>query len=353
MPTSDSVFEQALRTQDRIRTANPSIYDPPVDATSDLYYSVSELELLIARHLEEHLDALCGLPVRTRSKVAKGLICDALGYETPRSFTKTQPRFPHPNLDVAVQSANNLQLWNQEIDPARRYVVILTDSDGRFRSVKVIPGSDLAQYDTTGVLTRKYQASRLITRAGSHLVSLIDTPRFVELLDPQPRPLNLPNTSPTDPPTPGAVLTIQAVFEALEPMVGTRFNDPGITQERNRGTLVHREACARMGLGQFADNGQFPDVLCQAVEVKLQLARTVDLGLELPNSRQPLASLGGTLAACDVRFAVFYAERLGSEFELSSLVVTTGADFFTEFRQFGGNVQNAKYQLRLPNEWFA
>lgn len=135
-------------------------------------------------------------------------------------------------------------------------------------------------------------------------------------------------------------------------MVGNHYVDPGIVQERNRGTVIHREACERLGTGGFADNGQFPDILSQLVEIKLQLARTVDLGLELPGSDTPLASANGVLDVRDVRYAIFYADRDGSSFKVESLMVVTGADFFEEYRQFGGLTTNKKLQLRLPSAWF-
>lgn len=135
-------------------------------------------------------------------------------------------------------------------------------------------------------------------------------------------------------------------------MVGSVYTDPGVVQERSRGTVVHREACARLGADGFADNGQFPDILSQLVEVKLRLARTVDLGLELPSSDIPLASANGLLGARDVRYAIFYADRDGAAFEISGLVVVTGADFFKEYRQFGGLTANRKLQLKLPPAWF-
>ena len=68
-------------------------------------------------------------------------------------------------------------------------------------------------------------------------------------------------------------------------------------------------------------------VLSQLVEVKLQLARTIDLGLELPNSDKPLASVNGAVAVRDCRYAIFYGDRDGSTFTITALVVVTGEDF--------------------------
>ena len=92
---------------------------------------IGDLELWIPTpELEELLDAamrgiaLAGLPLRTRSKVVKGHVCRALGYPVPSSFRKTQPRFPGQFFDTYVQKSNNLQVWNEELSPTRRYVLI-------------------------------------------------------------------------------------------------------------------------------------------------------------------------------------------------------------------------------------
>jgi hypothetical protein len=147
-------------------------------------------------------------------------------------------------------------------------------------------------------------------------------------------------------------LDIGTIYSRLLPLVGMSFQDPGQTQERNRGSVVHRQACSMLGMSHFADNGQFPDILSQVLEVKLQLAGTIDLGLELPESMTPVASTNGVLAVQDVRYAIFYAHRTGAQFSISELVVVTGRDFFQEFRQFQGKVSNSKLQLRLPGSWF-
>jgi hypothetical protein len=62
-------------------------------------------------------------PLRTRSKVLKSKICDILGYPAPTSFKKSKPRFPGQDFDTYIQKSNNLQIWNEEIVPTRRYAV--------------------------------------------------------------------------------------------------------------------------------------------------------------------------------------------------------------------------------------
>lgn len=345
--SADFLLAQAEEVRNRISHLGLDLYNPPATADSQYFYTPSVLETLLKSELVGR-DDLAGLAVKSRAVVAKRIVSEALGYDAPRSFKRVSPRLPHPAIDVYAQQSNNLQIWNEEVDAERRYVILILNEQ-EILDVRVVAGADLAQYDKTGKLTKKFQASRLREADGSTLVSDVDTYNFTERLNPGKfASLN----SPVAQPERGGVLTVAEVYSKLLPMVGSTYVDPGIVQERNRGTVVHREACLRLGTGAFADNGQFPDILSQLVEVKLQLARTVDLGLELPSSATPLASANGVLDVCDVRYAIFYADRDGSSFTITSLVVTTGADFFQEYRQFGGLTSNAKLQLRLPTTWF-
>jgi hypothetical protein len=338
----------ARTVRSAIREHKPSIYDPPATELTGDFYTPHELEDLLRAELIGRTD-LGGLPVRTRSKIAKTLVCEALGYAAPVSFKRVNPRLPHPNADVYAQQSTNLQIWNQEVDAARRYVILILRDDS-IADVNVIAGADLAQFDTTGTLTSKFQANRIHEGGGSVLVSSTDTPGLMSRLAPSS---TIPGTvSPVEPPERGRVLDITTVYERLLPLLGRSYSDPGQTQERNRGSVVHREACEALGLSHYADHGQFPDILSQVLEVKLQLARTIDLGLERPGSTTPLASANGVIAVSDVRYAIFYGVRTGPTFQLDELVVVTGRDFFKEFRQFEGNVSNSKLQLRLPSAWF-
>lgn len=341
------MLTHALGVKIRVQTSSFSIYDAPVTADSDLFYAPDELEALLRAELIGRED-LSGLPVKTRAVSAKSIVCSALGYAVPKSFKRVNPRLPHPAIDVYAQQSNNLQIWNEAVDAERRYVILILDEE-QIIDVHVVAGANLAQYDRTGKLTSKFQASRIDGATGSKLVSATDTPHFIERLAPSTRAWP---GSPVDQPEPGQVLTVEEVYQRLLPMVGNVYDDPGIVQERNRGTVIHREACERLGTESFADNGQFPDILSQLVEVKMQLAHTVDLGLELPGSETPLASSNGVLDVRDVRYAIFYADRDGARFMVQSLVVVTGADFFEEYRQFGGLTANKKLQLRLPSAWF-
>src|SRR6266436_3771643 len=97
-------------------------------------------------------------PLRTRSKVLKSKICRILGYPVPSSFKRSKPRFPGQDFDTYVQKSNNLQIWNEEITPTRRYVIIRVDEASKVIGVRVVTGEMVAKLDTTGTLTKEYQA---------------------------------------------------------------------------------------------------------------------------------------------------------------------------------------------------
>jgi len=256
-----------------IRKSGHSIYSPtPIG--SELWIPTPTLEILLNRNLAGI--NLPNLPIRTRSKVVKEYVAAALGYPIPSSFKKTQPRFPGQDLDTYVQKANNLQIWNEKIIPTRRYAVIRISDSQVITKVKVIYGDTLARLDTTGTLTQKYQAQLIPGNSTSELITDTDT----DLLTPHVSPtVIISKHSPTDYPDHGALLPIQTIFEKLTPLIGQRFADSGYDQERNRGAELHRLICQALGYATYQDNGQFPDVLHQLLEVKLQTSRTIDLGL--------------------------------------------------------------------------
>jgi len=332
-----------------IRKNGLSIYSH-ISVGSELWIPTSALEMLLDRELAGI--SLAGLPIRTRSKVVKEYVCIALGYSPPRSFKKTQPRFPGQDFDTYTQKSNNLQIWNEEITPTRRYAVIRASESSIINKVKVISGNVLAHLDTTGTLTQKYQA-RLITGA-SHSELITDTAS--EVLSPYISPtIILSNYNPTDYPSSGELLPIRTIFERLTPLIGQRFADRGRDQERNRGADLHRLVCQALGYDNYHDNGQFPDILHQLLEVKLQTSPTIDLGLVTPDSTTvldiPMLNRQ-QVRHCDVRYALFYAVTDGREVTLTHFYLTTGQAFFDRFPQFQGRVLNRKLQIPLPGNFF-
>lgn len=330
-----------------------SIYDSIEIGDPRLWIPAPELETLLNRGLQGI--ALTKLPLRTRSKVVKTAVCKALGYPVPDSFAKTRPRFPGQMLDTYTQKSNNLQVWNEELSPTRRYVIIRISGDDVIERVKVVTGDALAKLDTTGTLTQKYQARLICGTETAELISAEDTEIVKQLLVNPEGEVDLSAIAPTDNPALGLVLPLASVFERLERMIGLDFPDPGHVQERRRGADLHRLVCQHLGYLNYVDDGQFPDVRQQLLEVKLQTSPTIDLGLVRPNSTEPLdvpKVSGHQLRHCDVRYALFYAITDGATVKLTHFFLAAGADFFTRFHQFQGKVLNKKLQIPLPADFF-
>lgn len=335
-----------------IKASGLTIYDAIEIGDPALWIPTPELEGL----LDEELSgiSLAGLPLRTRSKVTKEHVCHALGYPVPSSFKKTQPRFVGQLFDTYVQKSNNLQVWNEELSPSRRYVIIRVDDNDVICKVKVVTGEDLALLDTTGTLTQKYQARLIPKEIEAELVADVDTDRLLPFVQ---TGINLANvTSPINHPSAGLILPIAELFDRLRKLVGESFQDAGYDQERNRGAALHELVCRELGYADYRDDGRFPDVRQQLLEVKLQTSPTIDLGLVCPDSESALdvPQIGGQqVRHCDVRYAIFYAQTDGTTVTLTHFYLTTGQRFFSRFPQFQGKVLNKKLQIPLPGDFFA
>ena len=339
-----------------IKSSGKTIYDPIEIGDTDLWIPTLYLESLLNR-------GLCGkllkdsqgrtLPNRTRSKVIKSYSCEALGYPVPKFFKKTKPRFLGQQFDTYAQKSMNLQIWNEELSLTRRYAIIQISDDDVILKVRVINGQELAILDTTGTITTKYQARLEIRNHRQELISVTDTLSIVPYV--RTGVIFDSTIRPTDEPKSGELLPIGEIFNQLSPLVGYSFPDPGMDQERNRGAALHSLICKCLGYSRYEDNGQFPDIRHQLLEVKLQTSPTIDLGLVLPSSNDQLdiQKIGSYHPRhCDTRYAIFYAITDGFLVTLTHLFVSTGADFFTRFRRFKGNITNRKIQISLPHDFF-
>jgi hypothetical protein len=155
----------------------------------------------------------------------KELVCDVIGYPRPGSFKKTNPRFLGQNFDTYVQKSNNLQVWNEELDPTRRYVMIRVDAEDNISRVKVVTGDVLAMLDTTGTLTQKYQARLIPSDQEVELISSADTDNIGPILS--LGVAEVPPQSPIDFPSANSLLSITEIFDRLRPLVGRQFDDIG------------------------------------------------------------------------------------------------------------------------------
>lgn len=334
-----------------IRSSGMTIYDL-IQVGDPLYwFSAPDLEHILDRSLVGL--KLSGYPLRTRSKVVKSAVCQALGYPTPESFQKTKPRFPGQNFYTYVQKSQNLQIWNEELGPTRRYVIIGVDRNDAVYRVRVVSGDALALLDRTGTLTQKYQARFERGLAPVEQVGE-DTDLIQRVLHRSVR-AECFVVSPASYATAESLLPIDVILRRLSVLVGTRVSVIGADQDRNRGTELHRAVCASLGYLSFADSGDFPDVRHQLLEVKLQTSPTIDLGLVTPDSAALLDVRqldGEQVRHCDVRYAIFYGEPDSQSIRLTDLVLSCGELFFTRFKAFGGRVLNKKLQIPLPPTFF-
>jgi hypothetical protein len=336
----------------RVAGSHLTIYDPVDPTDPSLWIPTEILEFLLARELSGL--SLRGFPLRTRSKFVKEKVCAGLGYPVPPRFLRVRPRFPGQRLDVYVQKSNNMQVWNEELAPTRRYAIVRVSDGDVIDTVRVLTGEALSEYDTTGTLTSKYQARVLRREPGYALLAERDTDNLLPLARADAS-ANLRECDPTDFPKPGTLLPIAVIGDRLRRLLGLRFRDAGTDQERLRGSSLHARACEALGYNTYRDHGQFPDIRHQLVEVKLQTSPTIDLGLVRPDDDSALeipVFEGRRLRHQDVRYAVFGAAIREGYVLVDRLDVVPGALFFTHFPRFGGKVVNRKLQIRLPDSLF-
>lgn len=322
-----------------------SIYDYISQNDTNLFIPLFALEKILSDAMVGL--SLAGLPLRTRSKIVKVEVCKALGYPIPLSFVKTQPRFPGQNFDVYTQKSLNVQIWNEEIDFLRRYVFFEVNSKDVITSVKVITGEDLVQYDRTGKLTSKYQATMRHFSSSELFSDDSDTIRNYTI----DSPASLANAKPNSLPKQQELLRISEIYKRLLPMIGKKINYLDALQERNRGAELHEMICKHLGYSIFEDDGTYPDIANQLLEVKLQTSPTIDLGLHSPEDGAYITSLSDVdIHSEDIRYAIFDGEVQGSYVLLRNLYLVSGYKFSTYFPIWKG--KNFKIQLPLPSNFF-
>ena len=327
------------------RNEGRSIYDK-VDE-DDLIPSC-ELESLIRRRLVGI--ELGRYPIRTRSKVVKSAICEAIGYPVPTTFRKTQPRFPSQNFDVYTQKSLNVQIWNEDIDLSRRYVLVRTDDNSIVTTVRVISGENLAKLDKTGTLTHKYQAT-MKHYGENRLFTSFDTPNVNEWISSST--VDLSAIMPIQKPSAGQLLPIADVYQRLLPLIGMNIDYIDAHQERNRGSALHATICSLLGYREYADDGQYPDIVHQLIEVKLQTSPTIDLGMHSPLDEETVLENGDkAFTSKDVRYVILDAKVDSGKIALDHLYVVNGEHFTEAFPLFQGKVQNRKLQIPLPKNFF-
>lgn len=341
-----SNLDRALQAKELIVKSRASIYNQ-IPESDPRFMTAIELESILNSELLGK--NYSGLPLRTRSKVVKTDVCIALGFQIPKSFQKTQPRFPCLNFDTYIQQALNLQIWNEDIDGNRRYVLIRLDDSGIVTKVKVVSGDQLCLMDTTGTLTCKFQA-RVPNHSDSMLLSKRDTESVIEW---GTHSIDNIDGSPLDNPEEGKILLIEDLYKQLLPLVGCKFSNLNAVQERNRGVELQNQICTILGYSLCEDDGQYPDIKNQLLEIKLQTSPTIDLGLHEPGDDEVVVDCGDKkFTGKDIRYAIFEATLFEGEINLDKLFLVNGFDFSEKIQLFGGKVKNSKIQIPLPRNFF-
>ena len=101
-----------------IQAWGADIYTPINISYSDYWIPTQPLESLLNTGMVGL--NLSGLPLRTRAKLVKIAVCEALGYPIPKSFKKTQPRFIGQQLDIYTQKSLNLPIFRPKSLPLGR-----------------------------------------------------------------------------------------------------------------------------------------------------------------------------------------------------------------------------------------
>ena len=330
-----------------IQASQLTIYDHIDPENSNRYIPTSTLEEILSNALVGF--SVAGYKNRARSKIIKTEVCKILGYPVPKKFEKTKPRFPGQNFDVFGQKGSNVQIWNETIDKDRRFAIIGIDKADRITAVRVITGSKLATFDKTGKLTKKYQAT--MTQYNKNICSVKDTEPIRNLITADN--CNLSAISPIKFPLPEQLLGITEIYKRLLPLVGNSISYVSAVDERNRGAELHSAICHSIGYSSFKDDGKFPDIKNQLLEIKLQTSPTIDLGSHSPEEDEKIVTINGTdIHTKDIRYAVFDGDVRGSQVYLKNLYLVTGKDFPEYFPLFKGKKTNSKIQLPLPKDFF-
>ncbi|MGP2527112.1 restriction endonuclease [Acidaminococcus sp. LBK-2] len=331
-----------------ISASGLTIYDLISHDNSQLYIPTKNLEALLSNSIIGL--SLNGLPLRTRSKVVKQAICHALGYPIPKSFKKTQPRFPGQNFDVYTQKSLNVQIWNEDVEINRRYVFLRVNNQDIVTKVKIITGKQLILLDHTGTFTQKYQAR--MCSYDNNICSNSDSPTVNQWAK-ATSSTNLHSVNPNALPQSNMLLKISEVYRRLLPILGMSVSHLDAIQERNRGAELHALICEHLGYSIFEDDGSYPDIINQLIEIKLQTSPTIDLGLHSPeDGHEILRTDSMFFYSDDIRYVILDGDVQGDRVVLKHLYLVSGKDFSTYFPLFQGKILNKKLQIPLPSNFF-
>lgn len=325
-----------------------------------------------------------------KSQWVKLEIIELLGYQRPsglrtKQARQSKPKFIHQLLDIFVQSSRNLQVWNYVpyadiIIPGKwnvasespyrykdcRYLLVFHNPEGVILKTTLVDGNKLAEWDTTGTQTIKWQASaRRSYRneiSSQIIVNPIETlhnkisPYMRSPLEEKSRFIiqesqNPESPSIKQPPTPTSFLTHDEIAQSLRTLIGRKFDNLGTGQERGMGQTLEKEVIKALGYQSYqqTDTGDYPDLLHQLIEVKFQFRGTIDLGKHLPTDSLEIEAPWNKweITPREIRYIVALMEQdVHGNFIVDSIVITSGEKFNEYFSISEGT--NFKIQIPIP-----
>ena len=325
-----------------------------------------------------------------KSQWVKFRIIELLGYQRPTGLRIKQarqykPKFIHQLLDIFVQSSHNLQVWNyvpyaDTVIPGEwneeseyryryqdcRYLLVIHNSEGVILKTALVSGEQLAEWDTTGTQTIKWQASARRSYRNEISSQVIVSPveplqsKFTgymqQSLETKYQYILQEDQNPQSPlikehPDPSYLFTHNEIAQVLSTLVGRKFDNPGTGQERVIAHALEKEIIKALGYqhGHQTDTGDYPDLLHQLIEIKFQLSGTIDLGKHLPTEQSSIEASWNKwdITSRAIRYVVVFVEQdEQSNFIVDSIVITSGEEFNEYFSICEGT--NFKIQISIP-----
>ncbi len=341
-----------------------------------------------------------------KSQWVKFQILELLGYQKPDGLRTTQarqskPKFIHQLLDIFVQSSRNLQIWNyvpyadiiipgewneESKYPYRyqdcRYLLVFHNSDRVILKATLVTGNELSEWDTTGTQTIKWQANARRSYRNEISSQIITSPieplqskftgytqqplerkrgpilqEYQNPLERKRRYILQEDLNPQFPlikerPNPTYLFTHNEIKQALNTLIGRKFDNLGTGQERSIGQALEREIAKALGYQHYqqTDTGDYPDLLHQLIEVKFQFSGTIDLGNHLPTDQSLIEASWNEwdITSRDIRYIVALMEKdVHGNFIVDSIVITSGEKFNQYFSI--GQGKNFKIQIPIPS----
>lgn len=382
---SEAKISLIQEAEAQLSPQNFLIFDPPNQDSLFTEDEILELSTPILNQVIPH-----NLSNVQKSQWVKLQIIELLGYQRPsglriKQARQSKPKFIHQLLDIFVQSSRNLQFWNYvpysgTIIPSEwnlgrespyrykdcRYLIVLHSPEGVILKTILVNGNKLAEWDTTGTQTIKWQAIARRSYRNEISSQIIASP--IEALhgkisaymqQPLEKKSRLIIQEPQDPesplikqpPTPTSFFTHNEIAQALKTLIGTEFTNLGTGQERSMGQTLEKEIIKALGYQSYqqTDTGDYPDLLHQLIEVKFQFRDTIDLGKYLPTDSSPIEASWNKwkITPREIRYIVAFMEQnIHGNFIVDSIVITSGEKFNEYFSISEGT--NSKIQITVP-----